>query len=245
MHIDWWTLGLQALNAIILLWILSHFLFRPVSDIMKKRQVETDAILQQAETARKEAEAARQKAEDEIARIANDRQSIISKAAADAESLQANLLETAKSEAEKIKADARAAIVAMKEKQAADSAAEVTGLSVRLAQKLLQRLPEDALVDGFVAGLGSALEQLSEEVRAEIGTDGKPLRLLSAKALTPEEENMVSDVLGKALQRPVAFEVEVAPELIGGLELETAHAVVRNSLRADLDRLAEELARHE
>ena len=32
MQIDWWTLGLQAVNALVLVWLLAHFLFRPVVD---------------------------------------------------------------------------------------------------------------------------------------------------------------------------------------------------------------------
>jgi len=35
------------------------------------------------------------------------------------------------------------------------------------------------------------------------------------------------------------------PDLIAGLELETPHAVVRNSFRGDLARIAEELTRHD
>ena len=32
MRIDWWTLALQAVNVLILVWLLGRFLFRPVMD---------------------------------------------------------------------------------------------------------------------------------------------------------------------------------------------------------------------
>jgi F-type H+-transporting ATPase subunit b len=38
MKIDWWTLGLQTINILVLVWILSRFLFRPVSDMIAARQ---------------------------------------------------------------------------------------------------------------------------------------------------------------------------------------------------------------
>ena len=38
MKIDWWTLALQAVNAAVLIWLLAHFLFRPVADIIAARQ---------------------------------------------------------------------------------------------------------------------------------------------------------------------------------------------------------------
>ena len=38
MKIDWWTLGLQAVNVLILVWLLSRFLFKPVAAIIAERQ---------------------------------------------------------------------------------------------------------------------------------------------------------------------------------------------------------------
>lgn len=38
MRIDWSTLALQTVNVVVLVWLLSRFLFRPVSDIIAKRQ---------------------------------------------------------------------------------------------------------------------------------------------------------------------------------------------------------------
>lgn len=38
MTIDWWTLGLQTVNVLVLVWILARFLFRPVARIIADRQ---------------------------------------------------------------------------------------------------------------------------------------------------------------------------------------------------------------
>ena len=39
MRIDWWTLGLQTFNVLVLVLILSRFLFRPVAAIIEERRV--------------------------------------------------------------------------------------------------------------------------------------------------------------------------------------------------------------
>ncbi len=52
MRIDWWTLGLQTLNALVLLWILARFFFRPVAGIMRQRQEAAASVLKQAEAAK-------------------------------------------------------------------------------------------------------------------------------------------------------------------------------------------------
>ena len=47
------------------------------------------------------------------------------------------------------------------------------------------------------------------------------------------------------LGRGVEVEVTEAPELIAGLELDTATAIVRNHFRADLDRITAEVRKHD
>ena len=42
MHIDWWTLAFQTVNVLVLIWILGRFFFRPVADIVAKRQAQAD-----------------------------------------------------------------------------------------------------------------------------------------------------------------------------------------------------------
>ena len=48
MRIDWWTLALQTVNVLVLIWILGRFFFRPVMDIVVKRQQEANKLLADA-----------------------------------------------------------------------------------------------------------------------------------------------------------------------------------------------------
>ena len=63
--------------------------------------------------------------------------------------------------------------------------------------------------------------------------------------MTPEEAQSCRAALARALGRPLDFVIATDPDLIAGLELETPHAVVRNSLRSNLNRIVEELTRHD
>ena len=60
MTIDWWTLGLQAVNFLILVWLLTRFLYRPVRRIIEQRKALVDKARDEAEKAKADAEAARQ-----------------------------------------------------------------------------------------------------------------------------------------------------------------------------------------
>ena len=59
MRIDWWTLALQAANFLVLVWLLQHFLYRPVLAIIVERQQQTDGVLAEADATRTAAEGLR------------------------------------------------------------------------------------------------------------------------------------------------------------------------------------------
>ena len=41
MTIDWWTLGIQTVNVVILVWLLGHFFWRPVAAMIEQRRAAT------------------------------------------------------------------------------------------------------------------------------------------------------------------------------------------------------------
>ncbi|MFW2410409.1 hypothetical protein ACN4GS_22105, partial [Burkholderia pseudomallei] len=57
MRIDWSTLALQTVNVVVLVWLLSRFLFRPVSDIIAKRQAAARKLIDDASRERDAAHA--------------------------------------------------------------------------------------------------------------------------------------------------------------------------------------------
>ena len=44
MKIDWWTLGLQTINVLVLLWVLQRFLLKPVQAMIAQRQKLTQQL---------------------------------------------------------------------------------------------------------------------------------------------------------------------------------------------------------
>jgi F-type H+-transporting ATPase subunit b len=160
MRIDWWTLGLQTVNVLILIWILSKFLFRPVVAIIEERRAAAAKVLADAAAAKKQAVAAREAAEVEGAKIAAGRNNVLRQAAEDAAAQHAAVIASAREEADQLRA---AAETEMRRTHAAEEAAasdRAAKLAVDIAGKLIARLPDAARVDGFVDGLAKALASL-------------------------------------------------------------------------------------
>jgi F-type H+-transporting ATPase subunit b len=244
-QIDWWTLGLQTINAVVLLWLLTHFFFRPVSDIMKKRQEEAGRITAEAEAAKAEARKAADEASAQVAKLAGEHARVLKDAATEAEKMRAAARTEAEGEARKIRDDARVAAEAFQARLEADAAGHASLLATSLAAKLLARLPDSALVDGFVTGLSEAIGKLPEETRRTIGADLKPVRLLAARPLSETEEAACRQAIEEALGHAASLEITIEPALIAGLELEAPYALAKNSFRADLETLSGELQHHD
>jgi F-type H+-transporting ATPase subunit b len=245
MQIDWSTLGLQAVNAVVLIWLLAHFLFRPVVDAIAARQKAAGQLLVDAKAAEAAADSERDKAVAEAARLAEHRSEALKAAEAAAAAAKAALLATAQAEADKVVVTAKAQIEAERRTEALAAEDRAARLAVDIAAKLLDRLPREARVSTFIDGIATGLAKLPQGTRASVGADGTSIHLTIARAVTPQEEEACRKALSDVLGHPVAVEVSVDPALIAGIELEAAHAVVRNSFRDDLIRLKSELVHHD
>ena len=61
MQIDWWTLGLQAVNFLVLVWLLQRFLYKPVMRLIERRRQNVEKAFAEAEDARRKAEDGRRR----------------------------------------------------------------------------------------------------------------------------------------------------------------------------------------
>lgn len=244
MTIDWWTLGLQTVNVLILIWILARFLFNPVAKIIAERQAAAHAALDEAGAARDAAEAARAAAKAEADEMVHARAELLARAQDEAKRERAHLLAAARAEADKARAETRAELDRMHETGKSAMTDEAAALAAYIAARLVDRLPETARIDGFIDGLVTAVTELPAATRKGIGANG-PVRLRAPRALTGDEHARLETRLAEALGHRVTLHTEADPALIAGLELDAPHAIVRNHFRADLDRIKAELARHD
>jgi F-type H+-transporting ATPase subunit b len=243
MHLDWSTLALHAINALVLFWLLARFLFRPVSDIIAARQKAAQQWLDDTKAAKAAAEAERDQAAAAEAELARHRIAALKAAEAEAEKAKRKMLAAAQADADKLRVAAQADIKAARRAEMQAAGDRAARLAVDIAAKLLDRLPREARVAAFIDGIATGVAELPAGARASIGANGASIRLTVARAVTPEEIELCRKALAGVLGHPVAIEVTVEPELIAGLELEGPHAAVRNSFRADLARLKAELVR--
>ncbi|MWA22793.1 F0F1 ATP synthase subunit B, partial [Burkholderia pseudomallei] len=103
MRIDWSTLALQTVNVVVLVWLLSRFLFRPVSDIIAKRQAAARKLIDDASRERDAAHAERERARAERASLAAARDDALKDALAQAAAERERLIAAARADAQALR----------------------------------------------------------------------------------------------------------------------------------------------
>ena len=170
MTIDWWTLGLQAINVLVLVWLLGHFFWRPVATMIEQRRITAQKALADAEAKRTEAAAALADIERTRAGFAQERDAILKAAQETAEQAHAARLQEAAKEAASIDAAARAAIA--RDKDAAEKAwaDRASRLALDIARRLAARLDGPAVQSTFLDWLLKEIRGLPPAARQAVAS---------------------------------------------------------------------------
>jgi F-type H+-transporting ATPase subunit b len=244
MAFDGWTLALQAVNVVILVWLLGRFFYRPVAGIIEKRQADARKLLLDAQAARDEAEKSQAAVAATRQGSAAEREAILISAKKDAEAARTGLLEEARKQADALRVENEAA---WKQERAAAQAVVIQGagaLAVEISRRLLDRLPKGASTSLFVEVLCADLRDLPGESRkllASAAERGISLEIVSAAPLDEAQRKLCSDALNQAAGRKVDATWHTDPTLIAGIEIRGPEIVLNDSWGNDLDRILKEV----
>ena len=243
MHIDWWTLALQAINLLILAWILARFLYRPVTAIIEQRRATTAKVLADATAMRGAAEAERADIGAARAGFAAERDKLLADARKEIGEERETMLREAAQRIETLRAD-NAAMIA-RERTATEQALarQASALAVQIAQKLLERLPPDAARAAFLDALLAQIEALPPKSRELLVGSARSgaCQIVTASALTEEQKQACQSAIESALGAKAKVTFKANPELIAGLELSAGALVLKNDWQADLSQILEQL----
>ncbi|WP_442755398.1 F0F1 ATP synthase subunit B [Methylocystis sp. JAN1] len=244
MRMDWWTLSLQTVNAIVLIWLLAYFFFRPIANVIAARKAAAAQMIEEAGQAKAAALSMREEEKAALAAAAERRSAALAAAAEEAEAQREALLAAARSDVDRMRDEARGEMTRQLELARDMQTKHASALALDIAKRLMERFPQSSLVSGFIAGLADAAAALPENSKLDFEEDGG-VRLKTPRALTPQEHADCRRALEISFGRPLEFSVEINPALIAGLELENRHTTIRNSLRADLADIAASLDDHD
>ena len=110
MLIDWFTVGAQALNFLILVWLLKRFLYKPILDAIDAREKRIAAELADADAKKAEAQKERDEFQHKNEEFDQQRAALLSKATDEAKAERQRLLDEARKAADALSAKRQEAL---------------------------------------------------------------------------------------------------------------------------------------
>jgi F-type H+-transporting ATPase subunit b len=245
MHVSAWNVALQAVNFIVLAWLLQRFLFKPVRAVIRKRQDEVLSSLRDAETRKLEADRVIEEYREKSATLATE-----------AERAREQALAVAEGEARRLRQEAERQLAADLERAKAEMTTErgrvLRSLEMQaasLATSIAERLLRDALPDcdaPFLWRATAIVDALDPARRAALGKHmaSGSVEAISSGPLDKATRERFEQWLTSLAGEPVTATYRVDPSLIAGVELRLPSGVWRSHWRASLERIRAELEAH-
>jgi F-type H+-transporting ATPase subunit b len=223
MLIDWFTVAAQAVNFLLLVWLLKRFLYKPVLAAIDEREKRIATQIQEAE--KKKAEAAQEQNDfvlrneefekqragllleaTKTAKAERDR--LLEKARADSEDLRSRLQKTVQDELENL--NGKIGTLAMQ---------EVFSIARKTLAELADVNLDDRMTARFLHRLHDLNDQQKEELKMALATSNRPALVRTAFEAGPSQKTVIEAGLKTILCEGTAIEYETKTGLIGGVEL--------------------------
>jgi F-type H+-transporting ATPase subunit b len=223
MLIDWFTVAAQALNFLILVWLMKRFLYKPVLNAIDAREKRISTELANADAKKAEAQKEHEEFQQKNTEFDEQRAALMSKAIGEAQAERRRLLDEARKAATDSSSKRQEALVneernlhqaisrrmqqevfAIARKALTDLA--TVSLEERLGEVFTRRLRE--IGGGLKEALGEALKESSD-----------PGVVRSTFDLPEDQRAAIQNALNETFSAEVRIRFETAPDLIGGIEL--------------------------
>jgi len=223
MLIDWFTVAAQAVNFLILVWLMKRFLYKPVLNAIDEREKRIAAELANADAKQAEAQKEHDEFQQKNTEFDQQRAALLSKAAGEAQAERQRLLDEARKAADAASSKRQESLRA-EEQNLHQAISRRTQTEVfAIARKTLSDLAtvslEERLGEVFTRRLremnGSTKDALGKALQAS----SDPGVVRSTFDLPADQRAAIQNALNETFSAEVRVRYETTPELIGGIEL--------------------------
>jgi F-type H+-transporting ATPase subunit b len=223
MLIDWFTVGAQALNFIILVWLLKRYLYKPILDAVDAREQRVAAELTDADAKRAEAKKERDEFQRKNHEFDSQRAELLSKAIDEARAERQRLSREARQAAEDFSAkrqlalrnDARnlSAAIGQRTQQ------EVFAIARKVLTDLATSSLEQCMAEMFARRLRGIDGKAKTDLAGALGAAPGSALVRSAFELPAAPRAVIQNALNETFSATISLRFETAPDLVGGIEL--------------------------
>ena len=225
MLIDWFTVGAQALNFVILVWLMKRFLYKPVLDAIDAREKRIAAAIADADQKQAEATKEREEFQHKNEEFDQQRAARVTQSTEEANAERQRLLDDARQAADALSAKRmemlRRDVRTLNQALGRRTQQEVLAIARQALSDLASTSLEAQMTDVFTRRLREMDGQAKTALGDSLASASDPATLRSAFDLPDEQRAGIQRALDDAFSADVRVRFETAPDLVSGIELTT------------------------
>ena len=223
MPIDWFTVVAQAINFLILVWLLKRFLYKPILHAIDEREKGIASQLAAAEAKKAEAQKERDDFQHKNEEFDQERAALLKKVTDEATAERQRLLDEARKDADSLRAKRQEALRNEQRTLSQEiirwTQKEVFGIARKTLADLATASLEEQMSEAFVLRLRALSGSAKEQLAAALKSPPHSVRVCSAFALPPAQRSAIERAVKETFAAEVQVQFETSPELISGIEL--------------------------
>ena len=233
MLIDWFTVGAQVINFVILVWLMKRFLYKPILDAIDVREQKIATELANADSKKLEAQKERDTFQQKNDAFDAQRAGLLSQATNAANAEGQRLQEEARKAADALRVRREEALKSDAKNLYQSITKRAQQEIFAIARKTLTDLATTSLEQNIIEVFVKRLHALDDKTKLQfsdalkVGSDAVIVR--SAFELATEQRGAIQDAAKSVFATEMPLKFQVAPDLIGGIELSAnGHKVAWN-----------------
>ncbi|MGA7965143.1 MAG: F0F1 ATP synthase subunit delta [Gammaproteobacteria bacterium] len=223
MLIDWFTVAAQVVNFLILVWLLKHFLYKPILRAIDAREQRIALTIAGADAKKAEAQQEREKFRNRNEAFDQQRTALLSQATDEAKAERELLLDHARQDANALRVEQQDALKREQQHLNAEIARRTREEVLAIARKALTDLAgislEARMSEVFARRLQALDHETKDDFAEAVKTSSEPVLVRSAFELSAEQRAVIQNALNAALSAEIPIRFDTVPEVIGGIEL--------------------------
>ena len=226
MLIDWFTVGAQIVNFLILVWLLKRFLYKPILDAVDKRERRIADELADTDKKKHEAKQERDEFTKKNEEFDQQKSNLLNKATEGVKAKRQQMLDEARSDADALRTKRQESLkrelTSLQAEISRRTQAEVFAIARHALSDLAGVDLEGQMCEVFLTRLRELNDDVRQTVREGKVSDSQPAIVRSALELTSEQHDDIQKTLNElfSTEMPVRFETDA--ELASGIELTVA-----------------------
>ena len=241
MQIDYFTTAAQVVNFALLVFLLKHFLYRPLLKLMDEREMKIISRQKAAEDAKREAQAEAQSYRKKKEELSAEHEELLVKAKEDAKEFRADMMKKARDEIEETKIEWQRDLQRQKDELISDlrkySGQQLYAITRRALRDLANEDLERQIMIAFINRLKNLEESERETIKDFLKDSGQIITVHSAFKVPEDIQQKIKDALASHAEADVRVQFEIVDDLICGVVMSAKNVEIAWNIAGYLDSL--------